>query len=314
MTQEQHVPVMLDRVLELLGPALAHPGAVAVDATLGLGGHSHALLSAHPKLQLVGIDRDPAALRLAAARLAEFGGRFHPVHDTYDHIPGALASCGFATADGVLFDLGVSSMQLDEDARGFAYSRDAPLDMRMDPTAGLTAAEVLNTYSAERLEFVLRHYGDERYARNIARAVARTRATQPFTTSAPLVELIRRVLPARAMRTGGNPAKRTFQALRMEVNQELEVLAAALPAAFDCLRVGGLLVVLSYHSGEDRLVKAAFRDLTTSGAPPDMPVIPQHLAPRARVLTRGSEKASEDELQQNPRSASVRLRAVSRIR
>ncbi len=314
MTTASHTPVLLERVSQLLAPVLAQAGAVAVDATLGAGGHSQTLLAAHPQLHLVGIDRDPAALRLAEQRLSGFGQRFHPVHDTYDHIPAALARCGFAAADGILFDLGVSSMQLDEDARGFAYSRDAALDMRMDPTTGPTAAEILNTYSPERLEYVLRHFGDERYARNIVRAVVRARQAQPFTTSGPLVDLIRGALPARAMRTGGNPAKRTFQALRIEVNQELDVLGNALPAAFEALRVGGRLVVLSYHSGEDRLVKAAFRDLSTSAAPPDLPVIPQDLAPRARVLTRGSEKASEDELLQNPRSASVRLRAVSRIR
>ena len=315
MTQPEagHVPVLLERCLELLAPSLSQPGAVAVDATLGLGGHTAAMLAAHPGLTVVGLDRDQEALRLAGARLAEHGDRFQPVHCTYDQLPAALARTGHDRADAVLFDLGVSSMQLDRADRGFAYAQDAPLDMRMDQAGGPTAADVLNTYPAADLSRILRDYGEERFAGAIARAVVREREREPFTTSARLVELVRRVIPAPARRTGGNPAKRTFQALRIEVNRELDVLRAAVPAALGALAPGGRMVVLSYHSGEDRIVKHALAPAVSPPIPPGLPVIPSHLAPTARVLTRGAEKASEDEVLHNPRAASVRLRAVEKL-
>ena len=315
MTQPEagHVPVLLDRCLELLAPALSQPGAVAVDATLGLGGHTAAMLAAHPGLTVVGLDRDQEALRLAGARLAEHGDRFQPVHCTYDQLPAALARTGHDRADAVLFDLGVSSMQLDRTDRGFAYAQDAPLDMRMDQASGRTAADVLNTYPAADLTRILRDFGEERFAAAIARAVVREREREPFTTSARLVDLVRRVIPAPARRTGGNPAKRTFQALRIEVNRELDVLRAAVPAALGALAPGGRMVVLSYHSGEDRIVKHALAPAVSPPIPPGLPVIPSHLAPTARVLTRGAEKASEDEVLRNPRAASVRLRAVEKL-
>ncbi len=315
MTQPEagHVPVLLERCLELLAPSLSQPGAVAVDATLGLGGHTAAMLAAHPGLTVVGLDRDQEALRLAGARLAEHGDRFQPVHCTYDQLPAALARTGHDRADAVLFDLGVSSMQLDRADRGFAYAQDAPLDMRMDQAGGPTAADVLNTYPAADLSRILRDYGEERFAGAIARAVVREREREPFTTSARLVELVRRVIPAPARRTGGNPAKRTFQALRIEVNRELDVLRAAVPAALGALAPGGRMVVLSYHSGEDRIVKHALAPAVSPPIPPGLPVIPSHLAPTARVLTRGAEKASEDEVLRNPRAASVRLRAVEKL-
>ncbi len=309
----RHVPVLLERCLDLLGPALARPGAIAVDATLGLGGHAEAMLAAHPELTVVGLDRDTDALARATARLAPFADRFQPVHCVYDQLPEALAGRGHRCADAILFDLGVSSMQLDVADRGFAYSHDAPLDMRMDQSGGVTAAEVLNTYAQADLARILRTYGEEKFAGPLARAIVRERELQPFTTSSRLVDLIRATIPAPARRTGGNPAKRTFQALRIEVNAELDALRLAIPAAMSALCAGGRMVVLSYHSGEDRIVKAAIAVQTNPPIPHGLPVIPQHLRPTARVLTRGSQKASEDEVLRNPRAASVRLRAVERI-
>ena len=309
-----HVPVLRDRVLALLAPAVSAPGAVAVDATLGLGGHSLALLEAHPGLRLVGIDRDPDALRLAGERLAAFSDRVSLHQAVYDELPDVLAGAGLDRVDGVLFDLGVSSMQLDQAARGFAYAQDAPLDMRMS-SAGTTAADVLNTYSVDELTRVLREYGEERFARRIAQFVARERAVTPITSSARLVELVRQAIPAAARRTGGNPAKRTFQALRIEVNRELDALRAAMPAAIGAVRVGGRVVVLSYHSLEDRIVKRAFADLARDMSPPGLPVPLPSAAPVLRLLTRGSsEEPTEAEIAENPRAASARLRAVERIR
>ena len=314
MTTPAHVPVLLDRVVALLQPALGHDGAVLVDATLGLGGHSEAVLTRCELARVVGIDRDPEALRLAGERLAAFGDRFTGVHATYDRIPEVLAELGLDRADGVLFDLGVSSMQLDVADRGFAYREDAPLDMRMDQTSGPTAADVLNTYPRDELTRVLREYGEERFAPRIAAAVVRERDREPFSTSARLVELLYDQIPAPARRTGGHPAKRTFQALRMEVNDELGVLGRAIPAAIDALAVGGRVVVESYHSLEDRLVKRAFAAVTTVDVPPDLPVVPEDRQPALRLVTRGAERAGDHEIAQNPRAASVRLRAVERVR
>lgn len=313
----RHVPVLLDRVGELLAPALEpRPGRehpVQLDATLGMGGHAAALLAAHPRLTLVGMDRDPQALELAGRRLVAHGDRFHPVHAVYDRIAEALHEVGADAADGVLFDLGVSSLQLDETARGFAYSRDADLDMRMDPTTGPTAADVLNTYPTADLRRILRDYGEERFAGPIANAIGRARERRPFTRSGELVELLYAVVPAASRRTGGHPAKRTFQALRIEVNAELDALRGALPAALDALAPGGRIVVLAYHSLEDRIVKRALADRTRSRTPVDLPVeLPGH-GPKFRLLVRGAETASEEEIARNPRAAPVRLRAAERI-
>ncbi len=313
MTTPAHVPVLLDRVVALLAPALERPGAVFVDATLGLGGHSEAVLERCPRARLIGIDRDPHALELAGSRLTPFEGRTTLVHAVYDEIPEVLAGLGIGSADGILFDLGVSSMQLDVRERGFAYAEDAPLDMRMDDSAGLTAADVLNTYPVADLARILRTYGEEKFARQIARAIVRARESAPFTGSARLVELLRETIPAPARRTGGHPAKRTFQALRIEVNDELGVLRRAVPAAIEALGVGGRLAVMSYHSLEDRLVKQAFVAGTTSQLPPDLPIVPPGHEPPLRSLTRGAEKAEAEEIAQNPRAASVRLRAVERV-
>lgn len=309
-----HVPVLLDRILALFAPALADKDAVLVDATLGLGGHADALLSAHPRLRLIGLDRDPNALERSSERLARHGDRVDLVHTVYDEMPEALAGLGLSRVDGVLFDLGVSSMQLDQRERGFAYAQDAPLDMRMDPTTGPTAADVLNTYSVGELIRILREYGEERFAPRIARAVAAEREREPFTSSARLVQLLYDAVPAASRRTGGHPAKRTFQALRIEVNGELEVLRRALPAALDVVAVGGRIVIESYHSLEDRMVKRALAERAKSRTPQGLPVELEGHGPELRLLTRGAEMASESEIAQNPRAASVRLRAAERIR
>jgi len=311
---EEHVPVLLERCLALLAPALTGPGAVVVDATLGLGGHSAALLGAHPQLRLVGLDRDPQALELAGRRLAPYAGRTTLVHAVYDEMPGVLARLGLERVQGVLFDLGVSSLQLDRAERGFSYAQDAPLDMRMDPTTGISAADVLNSYPADRLARVLADYGEERFARRIARAVVAARAEAPLTSSARLVELVRDSIPAATRRHGGNPAKRTFQALRIEVNGELGSLELALPAALDALAVGGRLVVMSYQSLEDKIVKRLLAAGATSTTPAGLPVeLPGH-EPWLRLLTRGAEQADAGEVAANPRAASVRLRAAERVR
>ncbi|GAA0973073.1 Ribosomal RNA small subunit methyltransferase H [Nocardioides aquaticus] len=313
MAAPAHAPVLLDRVVALLAPALARPGAVLVDATLGAGGHTEAVLERCPQARVVGVDRDRDALDLARERLAPFGDRFTGVHAVYDEVPDVLAELGLAGADGVLFDLGVSSMQLDRAERGFAYAVDAPLDMRMDASTGPTAADVLNGYDARELTRVLRDYGEEKFARKIAGAVVRQREQAPFTTSQALVELLYREIPAPARRTGGHPAKRTFQALRMEVNDELGVLRRAMPAAVASLVVGGRIVVESYHSLEDRLVKQVLTAATRLDVPDDLPFVPEGQEPPLRMLTRGAEKADDEEHAANPRAASVRLRAAERV-
>ncbi|HWI43908.1 MAG TPA: 16S rRNA (cytosine(1402)-N(4))-methyltransferase RsmH [Nocardioides sp.] len=314
MSSPRHVPVLLDRVVALLEPALDHADAVLLDCTLGLGGHSEAVLSRCSLARVVGIDRDPQALAMSRERLASYGDRFTAVHAVYDEIPQVLADLGLSEVSGVLFDLGVSSLQLDLPERGFAYAVDAPLDMRMDGSTGPTAADVLNTYTAGELVRVLREYGEERMAKRIAAAVVREREREPFRTSGRLVALLYDVIPAPARRTGGHPAKRTFQALRMEVNDELRVLERAMPAAVDAIGVGGRVVVESYHSLEDRLVKRVFADATRSTVPEDLPFVPEGSEPDYRLLTRGAEQANPAEVEENPRAASVRLRAVERVR
>jgi 16S rRNA (cytosine1402-N4)-methyltransferase len=313
-TSQRHVPVLRDRVLALLAPALSHPEAVLIDATMGHGGHAEQALQDFPQLRVIGLDRDTNALELSRIRLAPFAERVVLVHAVYDQIPQVLGEQGLTSVDGILFDLGVSSMQLDDVDRGFSYSVDAELDMRMDQTQGFTAAHVINTYEPGQLVRILRAYGEEKFAERIVERIVREREDQPFTHSARLVDLIRSAIPAAARRTGGNPAKRTFQALRIEVNSELEVLERAIPRAIDALRVHGRIVVMSYQSLEDRIVKRIFLKASTANVPHDMPVIPEDALPELRVLTRGSEKVSETEIEENPRAASVRLRAAERIR
>ncbi|MER5773431.1 16S rRNA (cytosine(1402)-N(4))-methyltransferase RsmH [Streptomyces sp. NPDC002039] len=315
MTSEsRHVPVMLQRCLDLLAPALERPGAVVVDCTLGLGGHSEALLTRFPEAHLIGLDRDKEALRLSGERLAPFGDRVTLVHAIYADLAEVLDGLRIPAVQGILFDLGVSSMQLDEADRGFAYAQDAPLDMRMDQSTGISAAEVLNTYAPGELVRILRQYGEEKQAKRIVSAVVREREKDPFTNSARLVELIRDSLPQAAKRTGGNPAKRTFQALRIEVNGELSGLERAIPAAVDRIAVGGRIAVLSYHSLEDRLVKQVFAAGAASTAPPGLPVVPEKYQPKLKLLTRGAELPTEEEIAENRRAAPARCRGVERIR
>src|SRR4051794_13917780 len=306
---------MLRRCLDLLAPALEErPGAVVVDCTLGLGGHSEALLERFPEARLVALDRDKEALRLSGERLAPYGERAGLVHAVYDELPEVLDRLGVPRVQGVLFDLGVSSMQLDEADRGFAYAQDAPLDMRMDSTGPTTAADIVNTYSAADLARILFQYGEEKFARRIADRIVRERETEPFTNSARLSELVRNAIPQAARRTGGHPAKRTFQALRIEVNGELDVLRRALPAALEALALHGRIVVMSYHSLEDRITKQTFVAGTKTDVPDDLPVIPAGHEPYLKLLTRGAERPTEEEVAANPRAASARVRAAMRIR
>ena len=320
-----HMPVLLDRCVELLTPALTRrspdgSGAVLVDATLGAGGHAERFLEELPGLRLIGLDRDPNALWIAGERLAPFADRVLLTRTRFDGIEGVLAESGYwanesgrTEADAVLFDLGVSSMQLDRAERGFSYSADAPLDMRMDPDAELTAAEIVNTYDERTLTRILREFGEERFASRIAAQIVRRRARRPFARTGDLVELLYDAIPAAARRTGGHPAKRTFQALRVAVNGELDTLRDALPAALRTLSSGGRIAVMSYQSLEDRIVKNLFAVATASRTPPGLPVeLPGH-EPEFSSLTRGAERASAQEIAVNPRSASVRLRALEKV-
>ncbi|MFT4051552.1 MAG: 16S rRNA (cytosine(1402)-N(4))-methyltransferase RsmH [Microbacterium sp.] len=309
-----HTPVLLERCVELLAPALARPGAVFVDATEGMGGHSEAILERFEGVRLIGLDRDTDALCIAGERLARFGDRVTLVHTVYDGIAAAAASAGVARVDGILFDLGVSSLQLDESERGFAYAHDAPLDMRMDQTTGMTAADIVATYGEGDLRRIFERYGEERLAGRYARAIIAARAQAPIERSGRLVDLIVAATPVAVQREGrGHPAKRVFQALRIEVNAELAALEQALPAALDLLRVGGRVVVMSYQSLEDRLVKRIFSAASASTAPAGLPVeLPEH-APRFRLLVKGAQLASEEEKARNPRATPVRLRAAERV-
>ena len=311
---ELHLPVCLNRTIELLAPAIEgkeHP--VVVDGTLGLAGHSLALLERFPHLTIIGIDRDSEAIEHATKRLATYSSRVRIYHDTYDNLRGILGDFGTQYVDGILLDLGVSSLQLDSDNRGFSYSREGALDMRMDRSRGVTAEEVLATYSESDLSRILREFGEERFAPKIARAIVAEREASPITTSNRLVELIKRVIPAPARRVGGNPAKRTFQALRIEVNGELSILERALPIALEKLAVGGRMVVLSFQSLEDKLVKRAFAEASAKrslrGLPIDLPGMESKFA----LVFNGSEKASDSEILINPRATSVRIRAIERV-
>ena len=323
MANHGHVPVMRERMAQLIAPAVEAAGetAVLVDGTLGAGGHTEYFLNAFPRLRVVGVDRDSASLAAARERLAGFGERFVGVNARFDDVGTAIAAgegpvFEVAREHGLaagFFDLGVSSMQLDQVERGFAYRKDAPLDMRMDPSQPVTAADVLNTYSHGELARILKTYGDERFAGKIASAVLREREKEPFTTSARLVEMLYATIPAATRRTGGHPAKRTFQALRVEVNRELEAIEQVIPVVTDALRVGGRAVFMSYQSLEDRIVKTAFKELSTSTTPPGLPIDLPGTAAHFTVITRGSEKASDAEIAENSRAASVRVRALERL-
>ena len=308
-----HIPVMLQRCIDLLAPALETDGAVLVDATLGMAGHAEAFLTAFPRLILIGLDRDTDALDIARRRLSPFEDRVHLVHTVYDNIQDAVTALGYTHANAILFDLGVSSLQLDRVERGFSYSKNAPLDMRMDASSELTAERVIAEYSEADLRRIFRDYGEERLASRYAERIVAHRATSAIVNSATLVEIITAATPV-AIQRNGHPAKRVFQALRIEVNQELVVLERAIPAAIDLLDIGGRMVVLAYQSLEDRIVKRTLAARSRSTAPVGLPVeLPQH-RPELALLVRGAELADDDEKSRNPRSTPVRLRAATRIR
>ncbi|GAA1321440.1 16S rRNA (cytosine(1402)-N(4))-methyltransferase RsmH [Leucobacter albus] len=308
-----HTSVMLERCVELLAPAAARPGAHVIDATLGMGGHTEALLERFPELTVIGLDRDTEALELASARLARFGSRFVPVHAVYDEIDFALGEAGAQSLDGALYDLGVSSLQLDDAERGFAYAQDAPLDMRMDQTRGRTAAEILAEEPEGRLRELFERYGEEPLAGRYARAIVAARKVSPLERSGQLVDVLQQATPA-AVLGKRHPAKRVFQALRVEVNGELATLERAIPAAIDRLNLGGRIVAMSYQSLEDRIVKRAFQARSRSTAPQGLPVeLPEH-RPELKILTKGAEQATEAERAVNPRAIPARLRAAERVR
>jgi 16S rRNA (cytosine1402-N4)-methyltransferase len=305
----QHHPVLVERVVELLTPALAEPGSVYVDGTLGLGGHAAAILGAAPNARCIGIDRDRQALAIAGRRLADFGPRAELHQAIYHELPEVLSEAGTPRVQAILLDLGLSSLQIDDADRGFAYSVDAPLDMRMSLDQDLTAATIVNTWPADDIARILRDYADERFARRIAERIV---AARPLSTSAELVAVVTDALPMAARQGGGHPAKRTFQALRIAVNAELDSLAGVLPAALDALAPGGRLVVLAYHSGEDRLVKRVFARAASDRVPAGVPAVPVGYAADFTLLTRGAEFASDAEISANSRAKPVRLRAIAR--
>jgi 16S rRNA (cytosine1402-N4)-methyltransferase len=314
----QHIPVALERCIELLTPAIEyslqnHPATYVIDATLGLGGHTRALLEKFPALLIIGIDRDESAIAIARENVSPFADRLMISHTTYDQIVDVLAEHNISRVAGILFDLGVSSMQLDDGERGFAYSYDAPLDMRMDQSKGLTAFEVLQSYEHGALVRILRNYGEEKFAPRIADFIVEARKAGTLNTTKDLAELVKNAIPAAARRTGGNPAKRTFQALRIEVNQELAILERAIPAALAALNVHGRLVVMAYQSLEDKIVKSALNEVTESKTPRGLPVDLPDSAAKYALVMRGSEAASDAEIVLNPRAQSMRLRAVERL-
>jgi len=310
----QHISVMRDRCIELLEPAITtSQNPVVVDATLGLGGHSELLLQQFENLTVIGIDRDKSALEKATTRLTPFGTRLKTIHCVFDQITEVVQSFGFSRINGALFDLGVSSMQLDEAERGFSYSQDAPLDMRMDRSRGITAYEIVNTYEPGKLVRILRTYGEEKFATRIVENIVKARSKAPLNSTTQLATLVKESIPATTRRTGGNPAKRTFQALRIEANDELGAITRALPQALNLLEVHGRLVVMSFQSLEDRIVKEVFQDAATSKSPRNLPIELPEFAAKFSLVTRSSETPSQSELAENPRSASVRLRAIERV-
>ena len=309
-----HIPVALNRCVALLAPAIEKSDSpIVIDATLGMGGHTRALLETFPSLRVIAFDRDTAAIAIAKENLLDFSERVTIVHAVYDEIAITLENLGIAAVDGALFDLGVSSMQLDDADRGFAYSHDAPLDMRMDQSTGLSALDVLMTYSRSDLIHIIRLYGEEKFAPKIVDNIIKAREAGTLRGTKGLADIVKESIPAATRRTGGNPAKRTFQALRIEVNQELEVLTRAIPQAIQSLAVGGRLVVMAYQSLEDKIVKKAFTEVTTSGTPLGLPVDLPNSAAHYEFVIRGSEGASEAEIQENPRASSMRLRAIERV-
>ena len=309
-----HIPVALERCIALLSPAIescANP--VIVDATLGMGGHTRALLLKYPTLKVIGLDRDLSAIEIATSNLQDVIDRVVIVHAVYDEMQTVLDNLGVKEVDGILFDLGVSSMQLDQADRGFAYSQEAPLDMRMDQSSGPSALDILNTYTYGELVRVIRNYGEEKFATKIADNVIKAREAGTLKTTKDLVEIVKNSIPAPARRTGGNPAKRTFQALRIEVNQELAVLERAIPQAISAIRIGGRVVVMSYQSLEDKIVKKAFSQVVASHSPLGLPFDLPNSAASYKLVINGSESATDSEIEINARAQSMRLRALERV-
>ncbi len=306
--QPEHLPVMVEEVVEVFRPV---PEGLIVDATVGAGGHSAALLASRPDLSVIGLDRDEDALTMASAATARFGARVTLVHARFDTLADVVRGLGHDHVAGVLFDLGVSSMQLDRPERGFSYRGDGPIDMRMDRTEPFSAADVVNGYAFEPLAELIARYGGERFSARVARAII---AARPLSTTAELADVVRDAIPAAARRTGGHPARRTFQAIRMEVNAELAVIPRALDHALDLLVPGGRAAVLAYHSGEDRLVKQTFVTAATGGCtcPPGLPCV-CGAEPDVRLLWRGVHKPSPAEVAGNRRAESARLRAVEKL-
>lgn len=312
--EAKHASVMVDRCLALLTPSIENtPNPVVVDATLGLGGHSLSLLEKFSHLKVIAIDRDESAINIASERLARFKDRITVIHAVYDQMPEVLDQLGIGDVDGILFDLGVSSMQLDQAERGFSYSHDAPLDMRMDQSSSLTAKKVLDTYSKSDLVRVIRNFGEERFASRIVDSIIKARESGRLNSTRDLAEIVKSSIPAPARRLGGNPSKRTFQALRIEVNSELSILNRAIPRALKRLKPNGRMVVMSFHSLEDKIVKRHFADVSESKTPRGLPVEIDSLAAKYRLVFRGSEGASQEEIEKNSRAQSVRLRAIERV-
>jgi 16S rRNA (cytosine1402-N4)-methyltransferase len=303
----RHAPVMRDEIVDVFRSV---PAGVVLDATLGGGGHAGAILASRPDLRVLGLDRDPAALEAAADRLVRFGDRAMTHRCRFDDLDEAMRAHAVAELSGALFDLGVSSPQLDRAERGFSYRNDGPLDMRMDTDAPWSADDVVNGYAEADLARVIRHHGDERFARRIAAAIV---AARPIESTTQLAAVVTAAIPAPARRTGGHPAKRTFQAIRIEVNGELEALPAAIDRAIDALAPGGRLAVLSYHSGEDRIVKERIRDAETGGCecPPELPCVCG--AVQTVRVVRAPKRPSAAEQEANPRATSARLRVAEKL-
>jgi len=314
MIKAQHVSVMLDECVDLLSPAIAsHTNPVVIDATLGLGGHTEALLNKFPHLVVIGIDRDVQAIEIASERLSQYGERFISHHSVFDQIANIANQYGYSRVQGILFDLGVSSLQLDQSERGFSYAHDAALDMRMDKSQGKTAADIVNTYTPGDLVRILRTYGEEKFATRIVESIVKEREKAPLNSTSHLAQLVKDAIPAATRRTGGNPAKRTFQALRIETNDELGAITRAIPQALELLDVRARLVVMSFQSLEDRIVKSYFQEATVSGTPQGLPVEISELVAKFALVFNGSRTPSQKEIQENSRSASVRLRAIERV-
>ena len=305
-----HVSVLLHECIENLN---IRPDGIYVDGTLGMGGHSEQIAARLTTGKLIGIDRDETAIERAGARLAPFGDRVQLVHGNFRDAAAILDRLGIDAVDGMLFDLGVSSPQLDESERGFSYMHDAPLDMRMDATEGLSAWNVVNEWPEGELKRILYEYGEERYAPRIAGAIVRARAQQPIATTMELVDVIRSAMPGAALREKQHPAKRSFQAIRIAVNGELDALPPMLHAAVDGLNPGGRLAVITFHSLEDRIVKQALQDMARGcTCPPEFPVCVCGKKPKVKLITRKPIVSGEEELAENPRARSAKLRVAEK--